>query len=86
MDTTMYEYDQLAHPGDLNENILNQIDMHIKGAHWNASYQCITMIRSLCKYYPQHIFDFFGKYGMTILELFSNGTTLLIKNILKLLR
>jgi hypothetical protein len=28
----------------------------------------------------------FGRYGMTILDLFNNATTLLIKNILKLLR
>lgn len=43
------------------------------------------MIRAICKTYPQHINDLFGKYGMTLLEIFNNGTTLNIKNILKLL-
>ena len=44
------------------------------------------MIRSICKYYPQHITDIFVKYGMTLIEQFTNGTTLNIKNIFKLLR
>jgi hypothetical protein len=43
------------------------------------------MIRAICKFYPQHIPDLFGKYGMTLLELFNNGATQNIKNIIKLL-
>ena len=86
LDTTMLEYEQLPHPGDLNEDLLGKIDMNIKGAHWSASYQCITMVRSICKNYTQHIFDIFARYGMILLELFNNATTLLTKNILRLLR
>jgi hypothetical protein len=44
------------------------------------------MIRSICKYYPEHTADIFVKYGMTLLDLFNNGATLNIKNIFKLLR
>lgn len=43
------------------------------------------MLRSICKAYPQFTPDIFTKYGPTILDLFGHATTLLIKNILKLL-
>lgn len=85
LDTTMIEYENLPAP-ELNEGLLNQIDANIKGLHWSATYQCITMIRGICKAYPQHIPDIFVKYGMTLLDLFNNGATQNIKNILKLLR
>ncbi len=43
------------------------------------------MIRAICKAYPQHISDIFGKYGMVLLDLLDNGATQNIKNIIKLL-
>ncbi len=43
------------------------------------------MIRAICKSYPQHTIDIFVKYGMVLLEIFNNGPTQNIKNILKLL-
>lgn len=65
---------------------MNQIDANIKGTHWSATYQCITMIRGICKAYPQHVLDIFVKYGMVLLDIFNNGATQNIKNMLKLLR
>jgi len=70
---------------ELNEILLTQIDQNIKGKGWSFAYHCITMIRSICKFYPQHIPDIFGKYGMPLLELFNNGARQNIKNIIKLL-
>lgn len=70
---------------ELNEMLLQQLDQNIKGKGWSITYQCITMIRAICKFYPQHIPDIFGKYGMVLLELFNNSATQNIKNIIKLL-
>ena len=84
VDTTVLEFDNLPQPPELNEQLLNKLDSHIKG-HWKDSHQCITMIRSICKFYPQYISDIFIKYGPAILDFFNHSTTLLIKNILKLL-
>lgn len=81
----MVPYENLPLP-DLNEALLTQIDANIKGTHWSITYQCITMIRAICKTYPQHTHDIFVKYGMVLLELFNNGTTQNVKNIVKLLR
>ena len=80
----MVDYDSLPAP-ELNEALLEQLDSNIKGTHWSITFHCITMIRAICKAYPQHISDLFEKYGMVLLEIFNNGTTLNIKNILKLL-
>lgn len=44
------------------------------------------MIRGICKAYPQHVLDIFVKYGMVLLDIFNNGATQNIKNMLKLLR
>jgi hypothetical protein len=82
----MFEYDNLPEPPALDENLLTQLDTHIKGLHWSASYQCITMIRSIVKYYPQFIPDLFVKYGPAVMDLFGHAAPLLLKNILKLLR
>lgn len=84
LDTTMVEFNNLPPPPELNQNLLVQLDSHIRG-HWTASFQCITMIRSICKTYPQYIPDIFTKYGPTILELFNLSKPLVLKNILKLL-
>ena len=84
-DNLMVEYQNLPTP-QLNQALLNQIDSNIKGTHWSITYQCITMIRAICKAYPQHTNDIFVKYGMVLLELFNNGTTQNVKNILKLLK
>lgn len=81
---TMVEFEQLPVP-ELSEGLLCQIDANIKGTHWSVTHQCITMIRGICKAYPQHIPDIFGKYGMTLLDLFNNGATQNLKNIIKLL-
>jgi hypothetical protein len=84
MNVSMVEYDQLPVP-ELSEGLLGQIDANIKGTHWSVTHQCITMIRGICKTFPQHIPDIFAKYGMVLLELLNNGTTQNIKNIIKLL-
>jgi len=83
-DTTIYEFDNLPAPPALDEQLLNKLDSHIKG-HWTSSHQCVTMIRSICKQYPQYIPDIFTKYGPAILDFFSHNTTILFKNVLKLL-
>lgn len=83
-DTTIYEYDNLPAPPALDEELLSKLDSHIKG-HWTASHQCITMIRSICKQYPTYIPDIFTKYGPAILDFFNHNTTILFKNVLKLL-
>jgi hypothetical protein len=85
LEATLVEYDHLPAP-QLDEQLLAQIDANIKGGHWYATFQCITMIRGICKAYPQHVPDIFAKYGMALLELFGNAATLNLKNILKLLR
>ncbi len=84
-DTSILEYDQLPTPPELNEALLNQLDTFIKG-RWSESQQCITMIRSICKYYPQYIPDIFTKYGPAILDLFGHSAPQLLKNILKMLK
>lgn len=86
LDTTMLEYDNLPQPPALDENLLLQLDTHIKGLHWSASHQCITMIRSIVKFYPQFIPDLFVKYGPAVMDLLGHAAPLLLKNILKLLR
>lgn len=84
LDTTIHDYEQLPPAPELNESLLTQLDTHIKG-HWSASHQCITMLRSICKTYPQYIPDIFQKYGPAVLDLFPHAATQLLKNILKLL-
>lgn len=80
----LLEFDQLPNY-DLSQDLLTHLDTRIKGAHWSATFECISIIRSICKFYPQHILDIFGKYGMVLLDLFDNGATQNIKNIIKLL-
>lgn len=80
----MLEFDQLPNP-ELSQDLLNQLDAHIKGGNWKMTFECITCIRGICKFYPQHILDIFGKYGMVLLDLLDNGATQNIKNIIRLL-
>ena len=81
----VYEYGSLPNPPELNESLLNTLDTHIKG-HWKDSQQCITMLRPVCKFYPQYIPDIFIKYGPAILDFFNHTTTtVLYKNVLNLL-
>lgn len=84
VDTTIIDYDNLPAAPELNEELLNTLDNHIKG-HWSGSFQCITMIRSICKAHPKFIPDIFTKYGPAIFDFFNHTTMVLIKNVLKLL-
>lgn len=85
VNTTLLDYCNLEQPPNLDENLLNKIDSSIKGMHWSHSFQCITMIRSISKFYPQYIPDIFARYGHVIVDLLTHGAPLIIKNILKLL-
>jgi hypothetical protein len=85
-DTPLFDYDSLPAPPELDNNLLTNLDQHIKGVHWTASHQCITMLRSIVKYFPQYIPDLFSKYGQPILEMLPNSTPILSKNILRLLK
>lgn len=80
------EFANLETPPELNDDLLNQIDMHIKGTHWANSHQCITMLRSIVKFYPQFTCDVMGRYGVAVLDHLNNGRTQVIKNIFKLLQ
>lgn len=62
------------------------LDNHIKGSNWKDTLECITMIRSIIKCYPQYTIDVMAKYGMIILDFLNNGKTQIIKNIFKLLK
>jgi hypothetical protein len=73
-DTPLFDYDSLPAPPELDNNLLTNLDQHIKGVHWTASHQCITMLRSIVKYFPQY------------LEMLPNSTPILSKNILRLLK
>ncbi len=70
---------------DLN-NSGNLIETYIKGHSWSFSYNCITELRKINKYHPEYIPDIIDRYSNTILDLLSTGKTLLIKNILKLIK
>ena len=84
VEVVMMEFENLEAPPELNEALLNNIDTFMK-KNWTYCFQCVNVIRSICKFYPQYIPDLFTKYGPAILDLFNHTTTLLIKNVLKLL-
>ncbi len=70
---------------DLN-NSASLIETYIKGHSWSFSYNCITELRKINKYHPEFIPNIIDQYSNTILDLLSTGKTLLIKNILKLMK
>lgn len=86
LDTTMVEFEHLPPPPALDQALLDQINAHITCKNWAMSFQCITMLRSICKFHPEHIANLFAQYGLVVLELFTHGATQLTKNILKLLK
>ena len=85
LNTEMIEFDRLEAPPALDDALLDQLNTHIKGKHWAMSFQCVTMIRSICKFHPQHTPNLFTHYGPVLLDLFTHGATQLVKNILRLL-
>ena len=84
IDTTLVDYENLQAPPELNQELTATLDAYIKG-NWKHSFQCITMIRSICKFYPQYIPDIFMTYGPAVLNLLNKSTPLLTKNVLRLL-
>lgn len=80
----MLEFDQLPNP-TLCQDLLDYLDGLVNNGQWTKAFEFITYIRGICKFYPQHISDIFGKYGMVLLGLLDNGATQNIKNIIRLL-
>ena len=62
------------------------IENHIKGHSWSDSFNCITELRKINKYHPEFVPTIIDRFSSIILDLMSTGKTLLVKNILKLIK
>jgi hypothetical protein len=62
------------------------IEIYINDQSLSFSYNCITELRKINKYHPELIPNIIDQYSNTILDLLSTGKTLLIENILELIK
>lgn len=63
-----------------------KIDQNIKSGNWIDSHQCITVLRQINKFHPNFIPDVINRYSNALLDLFNNGKTQIIKNLLRLVK
>lgn len=80
------DFNNLQHPPNLDETLIGQMDASIKSKQWSETYQVVTMIRSINKFYPQFTPNVMGKYSDELLKLLANGKPMIAKNIVKLLK
>lgn len=77
---------ELESPPDVDSKLLETIDQNIKSQNWIQSHHCITMLRQIIKFYPNHTIDIIEKYSATLAELFTNSRTQIERNLLRLLK
>jgi pterin-4a-carbinolamine dehydratase len=80
------EYADLSQPPTLNEDLLTTIDSNINCTNWIQSHQCITMLRQILKSQPHFIPDITNRYSNAFVDLFTNGKTQIIKNLLRMVK
>lgn len=77
---------QLEQPQCVDEQLLLTVDSNIKSNNWIQSHHCITMLRQVIKYYPTYAPDIVQRYCMPFVDLFANGKTQIIKNLLRMVK
>lgn len=80
------DFAHLEQPPTLDEHLLTTIDCNIKGTNWIQSHHCITMLRQIIKYNPTFIADIVNRYSNPFVDLFTNGKTQIIKNLLRMVK
>lgn len=80
------DYTQLEQPPALDEQLLATIDNNIKCSNWIQSHQCVTMLRRIIKHQPNFIPDIMNQYSNAFVDLFANGKTQIIKNLLRMVK
>jgi len=77
---------QLEQPQCVDEQLLQTIDCNIKSSNWIQSHHCITMVRQVIKYHPDYTADIVNRYSIPFVDLFTNGKTQIIKNLLRMVK
>lgn len=80
------DFCNLQQPPVLDEQLLNTIDSNISSTNWIQSHHCITMLRQIIKYSPNFIPDIVNRYSNAFVDLFTNGKTQIIKNLLRMVK
>ena len=80
------DFPDLQQPPQIDNDLLLKIDSNIKAGNWIDSHQCITMLRQINKFHPNFIPDVIDRYSNALLDLFSNGKTQIIKNLLRFVK
>lgn len=70
----------------MDQRLLATLDDNIKSTNWIQSHQCITMVKRILKYHSNFTIDIINRYNNAFVELFTNGKTQIIKNLLRMVK
>ena len=73
-------------PNVVDENTIAQLDANIKNANWVQTHFCVTEIRKIIKFQPNFATDIVQRYSNAFVDLFTNGKTQIIKNLLRMVK
>lgn len=76
-----FSYENLQQPPSLDQALIGMMDQSIKSTQWSETYNVVTMMRSINKFFPQFTPNLIGKYSADLLKLISNGKPMIIKNV-----